>query len=96
MNKSEIFGGFVRDLRKSNDLTLTKLAAALDLDQATLSKVENNKRVLPKECLTKLSSVLGINITEVEQKYFSDIIVDLLSNTQDSVQILKYTLKKLK
>ena len=40
----ETFGEYIHKLRVDNGLTLTKLAAALDIDQSTLSKIENGKR----------------------------------------------------
>ena len=40
----ETFGEYIHRLRADSGLTLTKLAAALDIDQSTLSKIENGKR----------------------------------------------------
>jgi len=40
----ETFGEYIRKLRTENELTLTQLAAKLDLDSANLSKIENGKR----------------------------------------------------
>jgi transcriptional regulator with XRE-family HTH domain len=54
----ETFGEYIHKLRSDNGLTLTKLAAALDIDQSTLSKIENGKRNVPEEILPKLSSFL--------------------------------------
>ena len=50
----ETFGEYIHKLRVDNGLTLTKLAAALDIDQSTLSKIENGKRNIPTEILPKL------------------------------------------
>ena len=41
----ESFGSFIKKLRVENNLTLTQLAAKLDLDSANLSKIENGKRI---------------------------------------------------
>ncbi len=45
----ETFGEYIHNLRIENNLTLTKLAAALDIDQSTLSKIENRKRNVTEE-----------------------------------------------
>jgi transcriptional regulator with XRE-family HTH domain len=52
----ETFGEYIHKLRLDNGLTLTKLAAALDIDQSTLSKIENGKRNVPAEIIPKLSA----------------------------------------
>ena len=38
------FGEYIRKLRTENGMTLTQLAAQLELDSANLSKIENGKR----------------------------------------------------
>ena len=38
----ETIGEYIHKLRLENNLTLTKLAASLDIDQSTLSKIEND------------------------------------------------------
>ena len=40
----ETFGEYIHKLRTDVSLTLTKLAAALDIDQSTLPKIENGKK----------------------------------------------------
>jgi transcriptional regulator with XRE-family HTH domain len=49
-------------LRLDNGLTLTKLAAALDIDQSTLSKIENGKRNVPAEIIPKLSAFFSLDL----------------------------------
>ncbi len=40
----QTFGETVRKLREENEMPLRKLAALLDVDQSTLSKIERNER----------------------------------------------------
>jgi transcriptional regulator with XRE-family HTH domain len=40
----ETFGEIIRKLREDHNMPLRKLAAALDIDQSTLSKIETNQR----------------------------------------------------
>ena len=58
----ETFGEYIHKLRLENNLTLTKLAAALDIDQSTLSKIENQKRNVPIEVLPKLADMFGLDV----------------------------------
>jgi len=56
------FGEYIRELRNLNGLTLTQLAAKLDLDSANLSKIENGKRDFDEKRLLKLAKVFKLNI----------------------------------
>lgn len=70
----ETFGEYIKRLRTENSLTLTQLAAKLDLDSANLSKIENNKREFDERRLTLLSKVFDLNIAELRTEFFSDLI----------------------
>lgn len=74
----ETFGEYIHPLTLDNGLTLTKLAAALDIDQSTLSKIENGKRNIPVEILPKLSSVFKIDLKQLELEYFSEKIAEII------------------
>ena len=63
----ETIGEYIHKLRLENNLTLTKLAASLDIDQSTLSKIENGKRNIHKELLPKISTVFNIDIKFLEK-----------------------------
>ena len=56
----ETFGEYIKRLRTENELTLTQLAAKLDLDSANLSKIENSKREFDEKRLEKLSTALFV------------------------------------
>ena len=68
------FGEYVRELRNLNGLTLTQLAAKLDLDSANLSKIENGKRDFDEKRLLKLAKVFKLNIKELKKEFVSDQI----------------------
>lgn len=70
----ETFGEYIKRLRTENGLTLTQLAAKLDLDSANLSKIENNKREFDERRLTLLSKVFDLDIAELRTEFFSDLI----------------------
>ena len=59
----ETFGEYIKSLRNENGLTLTQLAARLDLDSANLSKIENGKRDFDEKRLGQLSIALNLDLT---------------------------------
>jgi len=68
------FGEYIRELRNLNGLTLTQLAAKLDLDSANLSKIENGKRDFDEKRLLKLAKVFKLNVKELKKEFVSDQI----------------------
>src|SRR5690348_11257009 len=84
----ETFGEYVHRLRITHDLTLTKLAAKLDIDQSTLCKIENNKRRLHEEALPKLSKIFNLNYNELRIEYLSEKIAGIVSNEAELTTVL--------
>jgi transcriptional regulator with XRE-family HTH domain len=70
----ETFGEYIKRLRTENELTLTQLAAKLDLDSANLSKIENNKREFDEKRLKLLANVFNLDLAHLRTEFFSDII----------------------
>lgn len=68
----ETFGEYVRILRKNKGMTLTKLAAKLDMDSANLSKIENNKREFDEKRLDKLATIFNLDINKLKNELFSE------------------------
>ena len=80
-------------------MTLTHLAAKLDLDSANLSKIENNKREFDEKRLELLSNVFNLDMIQLRTEFFSDIIakkfyenncdIDTLILAEQKVEYLK-------
>lgn len=70
----ETFGEYIKRLRKEKNMTLTQLAAKLNLDSANLCKIENNKREFDEKRLQLLSKVFNIDPASVKTEFFSDLI----------------------
>jgi len=68
------FGKYIRELRNTSELTLTQLAAKLDLDSANLSKIENGKRDFDEKRLLKLAKVFKLNVKELKKEFVTDQI----------------------
>ncbi len=92
----ETIGDYIHRLRTEKNLTLTKLAAALDIDQSTLSKIENRKRNIPKDILPKLADIFNIDIKNLEREYFSEIIAEIIYPQEDTQELFKLAEEKAK
>ena len=92
----ETFGEYVRRVRESAGLPLRKLAAALDIDQSTLSKIERNERQLTADSLEPLSRALNLDYKNTRIKFLSDKIITELYPEPDSLEVLKVAEKKIK
>jgi len=85
----ETFGEYIKRLRTEKELTLTQLAAKLDLDSANLSKIENNKREFDEKRLPLLAEVFNLDISTLRTEFFSDIIAKkIYENNCDSETLI--------
>jgi transcriptional regulator with XRE-family HTH domain len=92
----EILGKYIHKLRKKHGLTLTKLAAALDIDQSTLSKIENQKRTVPEELVPRLAKVFKLDVEELKREYYSEKIAELIYQAPDAKELLIMAEDKIK
>lgn len=92
----ETFGEYIHNLRVEHGLTLTKLAAALDIDQSTLSKIENQKRNVPGEILPKLATIFKLELKTLKKEYYSEKIAELIYEMPDSTELLILAEEKAK
>ena len=92
----ETFGEYIHKLRVDNGLTLTKLAAALDIDQSTLSKIENGKRNIPSEIIPKLSSFFNLDLKRLEHEYLSERIEELIYPQEETKKLFLAAEEKAK
>jgi len=88
------FGEYIRLLRNENELTLTQLAAKLNLDSANLSKIENGKRDFDEKRLPKLAKIFKINLTELRNEYITDQIGKQIYETNCTKQLLQVAEEK--
>ena len=86
----ETFGEYIKKLRTEHKLTLTQLAAQLDLDSANLSKIENNKREFDLKRLDLMAKIFNLDISILRTEFFSDIIAKKIfeNNCDDNTLIL--------
>lgn len=91
----ETFGEYIKRLRTDNELTLTQLAAKLDLDSANLSKIENNKREFDEKRLELLAKVFNLDLAQLRTEFFSDIIAKKIFESNCNSETLYLAEQKL-
>ena len=84
-----LFGNKLRELREQNGLVLRKVAAVLDIDTATLSKIELGDRQAKREYLPILSELYGINLQELEKLWLTDKVYDIIEKEEQGLNVLK-------
>jgi transcriptional regulator with XRE-family HTH domain len=89
------FGVVIRKLREGNNMPLRKLAALLDIDQSTLSKIERNERKANKRLIKKLSRIFKVHEDELMVQFLSDKIYDELIGEDCKHEALKLAEQKL-
>lgn len=89
-------GKRIREVRESKGLLLREVGAALELDNAFISKIENEEKLIPRKHLENVSKFLNIPIEELLVLWLSDKIRTLIDNKEIGKQALKNVLNELK
>lgn len=89
------FGELIKQARIEKELALREVAAAIELDQSQLSKIERDKMIAPQRVITKLSKCLDFNYKELQIKYLSDKLYKEFKNTDFSLESLEIAVKRL-
>jgi transcriptional regulator with XRE-family HTH domain len=84
-----IFGNKLRELREKNGLVLRKVAAILDIDTATLSKIELGDRQAKREYLPILSELYKIEIKELEKLWLTDKVYGIIEDEEQGLNVLR-------
>jgi transcriptional regulator with XRE-family HTH domain len=92
---NESFGEHIRKLREQNGLPLRKVAAVLDIDPSTLSKIERGERSANKELITVLADLFKEDIEILRLILLSDKVANDLYSEQNSNVILKVAEEKI-
>jgi len=95
MNKLVKIGSRIRVLREESEMPLRKLAAMIDIDQSTLSKIERNERRVNIEIIEKISEVFNVNKRDLMICYYSDLIANQIEFENDYSEILQTAKNKI-
>lgn len=96
MTIKESFGEHIRKLREENGLPLRKVAAVLDIDPSTLSKIERGERSANKEMIPVLAELFKEAPETLGLILFSDKVAYDLMQEENSNEILKVAEEKIK
>jgi transcriptional regulator with XRE-family HTH domain len=96
MQKIQTFGETIRKLREDNGMPLRKLAALLDIDQSTLSKIERNERKANAAIINKLTKIFKINKKDLQINFLSDKVAYELLDEEFGAEALQVAEEKIK
>lgn len=94
--EQESFGLYIRQLREENNLPLRKVAAQLDIDTSTLSKVERGERPISIGYLKPLSQILNLDYKELQIKFLVESINSNYGNLEYLAEGLDEVINQLK
>ena len=90
------FGNKLRQLREKKGLLLRQIAAALEVDTATVSKIERGDRQAKEEQLQLFSKILETDIEELKTLWVADQIYQVANRNKDqALQALQIAEKEL-
>jgi transcriptional regulator with XRE-family HTH domain len=90
------FGDYIRKRREEMELPLRKVAAHLDIDTSTLSKVERGERPASPDYLRPLAEILELDLKEVQTNFIADKINKDFGGLEHLTERLKEAEQQLK
>ena len=90
------FGDYIRKRREEIELPLRKVAAHLDIDTSTLSKMERGERTASPGYLKPLSEILKLDLKEVQTTFIADKITKDFGGLEHLREGLKEAEKQIK
>ncbi len=84
-----LFGTKIRALREAKGLVLRKVAAQLDIDTATLSKIELGERNAKRDFIPILAKLLDTNETELTRLWLAEKVYHIIEDEEQGLTALK-------
>ncbi len=94
--QTENLGDYIRQLREQAEMPLRKLAALLDIDQSTLSKLERGERPVNRQMLPIIAKTFKVDEKELVIEFMSKQVAIKLSTEKYAPEILIAAEKELK
>ena len=91
-----IFGNKIRELREAKKLKLRELAATLNIDSATLSKIERGVRNASKNQVYLLSEILNYDLSELKSLWLANKIYEIVSDEEEALIAIQVAEKEIK
>jgi transcriptional regulator with XRE-family HTH domain len=86
--QTENLGDYIRQLREKAEMPLRKLAALLDIDQSTLSKIERGERPVSRQMLPIIAKTFKVDEKELVIKFMSKQVAYQLADEKYAKDIL--------
>ena len=93
---SKNFGELILTQRKKRNLPLRKVAAVLDIDTSTLSKIEKGERQANSKMIPVIAEIFGLDFKELQIRYLSQKLNDEFGNEPFFDEALNILNKKTK
>lgn len=84
-----LFGNKLRDLREKKGLVLRQVAAALEVDTATMSKIERGDRQARKDQIQLLADILGADVTELYTLWMASKVYEIIEGEDKAIDVLR-------
>ena len=90
------FGNKIRSLRENKGLVLRQVAAVIEVDTATISKIERGDRQAKEEQLPLLANILGANLNELKTLWLAEKVYQIVKKEGNAIEVLEVVEKELK
>jgi transcriptional regulator with XRE-family HTH domain len=94
--QAENISDYIRQLREQAEMPLRKLAALLDIDQSTLSKLERGDRPVNRQMLPIIARTFNVDEKELVIKFMSKQVAYQLADEKYAKDILIAAEEELK
>lgn len=78
------FGARLKEIRKSRNLTQAQLAETIDVEEASISRIERGQRFPQKENLVKLAKALNTEIKEFFDFRYQKLKANILTKLENA------------
>lgn len=96
MQNLDSIGTEIRKLREAAEMPLRKLAALLDIDQSTLSKIERDERRANTQMIEQIAEIFQIDKEILLIAFYSDVVVYEIQKESSFSKILQVAEAKIK
>jgi transcriptional regulator with XRE-family HTH domain len=96
MENLDSIGTKIRNLRETAEMPLRKLAALLDIDQSTLSKMERDERKPNVRLIEQIAKIFNTDKESLLVTFYSDIVAYEIQDENSYNEILQVAEAKIK
>lgn len=95
MQNLDSIGTQIRKLREEAEMPLRKLAASLDIDQSTLSKIERDERRPNAQMLEQIAKIFKADKKALLVTFYSDVVAYEIQEETSFSEILQVAEAKI-